>query len=184
MASAGSAPMLTRSASAIGRSKWLPSLARSAGARLMVMRLGGRPRPIAPSALRTRSRDSATALSGRLTMVNAGGIEQRSRRRGSYPRQLVLSGPATLACLDNLAHGLFDIGHSVVLALRELLEEFKHPLGLVALAASVRDQILLARGKIDAAQHARHIGGGRSDGRHHSSPPGTSGRLSPDHVLS
>ena len=64
--------MPTRRPSAIGRSKWLPSLARSAGARLTVIRLGGRPRPIAPSALRTRSRTSATALSGRPTMVNAG----------------------------------------------------------------------------------------------------------------
>ena len=64
--------MPTSSASAIGRSKWLPSLARSAGARLIVMRLGGRPSPSAPSALRTRSRNSATALSGRPTRVNAG----------------------------------------------------------------------------------------------------------------
>ena len=36
------------------------------------MRLGGRARPSAPSAARTRSRDSATALSGKPTMVNAG----------------------------------------------------------------------------------------------------------------
>ena len=36
------------------------------------MRLGGRARPIAPSALLTRSRDSATALSGRPTTVKAG----------------------------------------------------------------------------------------------------------------
>ena len=53
-----------------GRSKWLPSLARSAGARLTVIRLAGSANPSAPSAARTRSRDSATALSGSPTTVN------------------------------------------------------------------------------------------------------------------
>jgi hypothetical protein len=42
---------------------------------LTVIRLGGRARPMAPSELRTRSRDSPTALSGRPTMVNAGSPE-------------------------------------------------------------------------------------------------------------
>ena len=76
----GGTPMPTSSASVIGRSKWLPSLARSAGARLIVMRLGGRPSPSAPSALRTRSRDSATALSGGPTRVNVGRFDRRSHQ--------------------------------------------------------------------------------------------------------
>src|SRR5512144_456575 len=58
--------------SAIGRSKWLPSLRRSAGARLTVIRFGGSARPIAASAARTRSRLSATALSGNPTTENDG----------------------------------------------------------------------------------------------------------------
>ena len=41
MASGGMAPIATIMASAIGRSKWLPSLGRSAGARLTVMCLNG-----------------------------------------------------------------------------------------------------------------------------------------------
>src|SRR5712692_396350 len=58
--------------SAIGRSKWLPSLARSAGAKLTVMRLGGSANPSALSAARTRSRDSATVLSGSPTTMKFG----------------------------------------------------------------------------------------------------------------
>jgi len=53
------------------RSKWLPSFSTSAGARFTVIRLAGRASPRAASALRTRSRDSATALSGRPTTVKA-----------------------------------------------------------------------------------------------------------------
>ena len=72
ISSAGRTSMLTRRPKAMGRSKWLPSLSTSAGARLTVILLGGSARPRAFSAARTRSRDSATALSGRPTMVNAG----------------------------------------------------------------------------------------------------------------
>jgi hypothetical protein len=42
------------------------------GGELTVMRRGGRPRPKEVSAARTRSRDSATALSGSPTTVKAG----------------------------------------------------------------------------------------------------------------
>ncbi len=66
------AAIAASSPSAIGRSKWLPSFNKSAGDRLTVIRRGGRARPMATSAARTRSRDSATALSGRPTTVNAG----------------------------------------------------------------------------------------------------------------
>src|SRR5262249_41249957 len=52
-------------------SKWLPSLRRSAGARLTVMRLGGRPSPMAVNAARTRSRLSPTALSASPTSAKA-----------------------------------------------------------------------------------------------------------------
>jgi hypothetical protein len=50
-------------------------LTTSAGARLTVIRFGGSPRPSEASAARTRSRDSATALSGSPTMVKAGSPE-------------------------------------------------------------------------------------------------------------
>src|SRR5205823_11267424 len=46
---------------------WLPSLGRSAGARLTVIRRAGSARPEAISAERTRSRASETALSARPT---------------------------------------------------------------------------------------------------------------------
>ena len=59
----------------MGRSKWLPSLSASAGARLTVIRLGGSPSPSEASAARTRSRNSATALSGSPTTVKAGNPE-------------------------------------------------------------------------------------------------------------
>ena len=60
----------------LGRSKWLPSFSRSAGARLISTRLGGSARPIAVSAARTRSRASPTALSGKPTTRNAGRPEE------------------------------------------------------------------------------------------------------------
>src|SRR4051812_41741298 len=44
----------------------------SAGARFTVIRRGGSAKPSAERAARTRSRDSATALSGRPTIVKAG----------------------------------------------------------------------------------------------------------------
>ena len=64
--------MIISRASAMGRSKWLPSLTTSAGERLTMMRLDGSDSPIEVSAPRTRSRDSATALSGRPTTTKAG----------------------------------------------------------------------------------------------------------------
>ena len=67
ISSAGRTPIATIRPSAIGRSKWLPSLITSAGDRLTVMRLGGSASPMAQSAARTRSRLSPTALSGRPT---------------------------------------------------------------------------------------------------------------------
>jgi hypothetical protein len=54
---------------AMGRSKPEPSFLRSAGARLMVMRVGGRSKPEFLMADRTRSRDSRTAASGRPTVA-------------------------------------------------------------------------------------------------------------------
>ena len=54
---------------AMGRSKPEPSFLRSAGARLMVMRVGGRSKPEFLMAERTRSRDSRTAASGRPTVA-------------------------------------------------------------------------------------------------------------------
>src|SRR5690348_1100654 len=56
----------------MGRSKWLPSFKTSAGDKLTVMRRAGNARPRAVKAARTRSRDSATALSGKPTMLKAG----------------------------------------------------------------------------------------------------------------
>jgi hypothetical protein len=66
----------------------------SAGARLTVMRLGGSEKPMALSAARTRSRDSATALSGRPTMVKPGVPGDRahctSTSRASMPSKATL----------------------------------------------------------------------------------------------
>jgi hypothetical protein len=56
--------MTTSRPSAIGRSKWLPSFARSAGARFTVIRFGGSASPIAASDARTRSRLSPHRLVG------------------------------------------------------------------------------------------------------------------------
>ena len=56
----------------MARSKRPPSLGKSAGARLIVMRLVGNSNPALIMALRTRSLLSLTAVSGRPTMVNAG----------------------------------------------------------------------------------------------------------------
>ena len=58
--------------SAMGRSKCDPSLGKSAGDRLIVMRFDGRAMDREESADRTRSRASDTALSGRPTMEKAG----------------------------------------------------------------------------------------------------------------
>jgi hypothetical protein len=52
------------------------------------------------------------------------------------------------------------------------MDNLEHPLGPVAHLVNVRDQILLARGKLNAVQHLGHIGGARFDGRHRSSRPG------------
>src|SRR5436190_13414573 len=70
--SSGSTSIAARSANAIGRSKWLPSFSTSAGARLTVMWRDGNDSPRAAKAERTRSRDSATVLSGNPTTANAG----------------------------------------------------------------------------------------------------------------
>ena len=70
--SASITPMAPSKASAIARSKCEPSLGRSAGDRFTVIRLGGSASPIAAIAPRTRSRLSATALSGSPTTTNAG----------------------------------------------------------------------------------------------------------------
>jgi len=47
-------------------------LRTSAGAKFTVIRWGGKARPMAVSAPRTRSRDSTAALSGSPTIVKAG----------------------------------------------------------------------------------------------------------------
>lgn len=73
----------------MGRSKCDPSLGRSAGERLTVMRLAGRAMAIPVSAARTLSRASDTALSGRPTMAKAGipgvTVHCTSTRRASTP---------------------------------------------------------------------------------------------------
>ncbi len=65
-------PLASRMPTAIGRSKRPPSLGRSAGARLTVMRCCGMRKPPLISAERTRSLLSRTAVSGRPTMVKPG----------------------------------------------------------------------------------------------------------------
>ena len=66
------APVAARMPSAIGRSNEVPSLRTSAGARFTVMRSDGKAKPALRMAVRTRSRLSRTAESGRPTVVNAG----------------------------------------------------------------------------------------------------------------
>jgi hypothetical protein len=65
-------------------------LGRSAGDRFTVIRFGGSASPIADSAARTRSRLSATALSGSPTITNAGTLVESwtwtSTARASSPR--------------------------------------------------------------------------------------------------
>jgi hypothetical protein len=68
--------MATNKAKAIGKSKWLPSWSKSAGARLTVIHLAGIVKPSDPKAARTLSRDSAIVLSGKPTMVKAGKPEE------------------------------------------------------------------------------------------------------------
>src|SRR3989442_1681288 len=69
-------PVAARIPSAIGRSNDAPSLRRSAGARLTVIRSDGNAKPAFRMAVRTRSRLSRTAESGRPTVVNAGNSER------------------------------------------------------------------------------------------------------------
>ena len=93
-------PIATRSPSAIGRSKWLPSFCMSAGARFTVIRFAGSASPRPASAPRTRSRLSATALSGRPTTVNAGRPAPictcTSTGSASIPRKATVSIWATM----------------------------------------------------------------------------------------
>ena len=70
-ASRGITPKAAMTASAMGRSKCVPSLGMSAGARLATMRLPGSDRPRPANAPRTRSRLSATALSAKPTTTKA-----------------------------------------------------------------------------------------------------------------
>ena len=72
-ASTGICPEAARMPRAMGKSKRPPSLGRSAGARLRVIRrVLGKSKPALTNALRTRSRLSFTAVSGRPTSVRPG----------------------------------------------------------------------------------------------------------------
>ncbi len=63
---------ITRIARAIGRSRWVPSLGNSAGARLMVTFLAGKVKPELVMAERTRSRASKMVLVAMPTMLKLG----------------------------------------------------------------------------------------------------------------
>ncbi len=69
---AATCPVPARIPTAIGRSKALPDFAMSAGARLMVMRLGGTTKPLFWMAATTRSFPSFTAPCGRPTVEKEG----------------------------------------------------------------------------------------------------------------
>ena len=71
-AAAGTCPSAVRRATATGRSKPDPDLGRSAGARLTVIRRGGRGIPLCASAAKTLSLPSRTAPAGRPTTVKMG----------------------------------------------------------------------------------------------------------------
>jgi hypothetical protein len=70
--SGGMISRVQRRATAMGRSKCDPTLGRSAGDRLIVIRFEGSAIAIALRAVRTRSRASDTALSGSPTIEKAG----------------------------------------------------------------------------------------------------------------
>ena len=65
-------PVAARMPRAIGRSNDAPSFRMSAGARFTVIRSKGKAKPALRIAVRTRSRLSRTAESGRPTVVKAG----------------------------------------------------------------------------------------------------------------
>lgn len=104
--------MAPSSPSAIGRSKWLPSFSKSAGARLTVIRFGGSARPSELNAARTRSRLSPTALSGKPTMEKAGNplatCTCTSMSRQSMPAKATVGAWVVIAQLsrhnDRVAH--------------------------------------------------------------------------------
>ena len=68
----GNTPIAVSKPIAIGKSKWAPSLSKSAGDRFTAIRLAGNASPREERAARTRSLDSATALSGSPTIAIAG----------------------------------------------------------------------------------------------------------------
>src|SRR5260221_11594350 len=71
---------------AMGRSKRPPSLGKSAGDKLTVMRPVGKSKPVVSSAERTRSLLSRTTASGRPTMANVGSPDPKwtsTRTRGA-----------------------------------------------------------------------------------------------------
>jgi len=72
MASSDTTPFAITKPSAMGKSKCAPSFTTSAGAKFTAMRFGGSASPIDDKAARTRSRDSATALSAKPTMAMVG----------------------------------------------------------------------------------------------------------------
>ena len=94
------------SASAMGRSKWLPSFGRSAGERLMVMRFDGKAMDRADRAARTRSFASDTALSGNPTSVSAGTPGETahctSTSRASTPSKATVKARATMSPLPTV----------------------------------------------------------------------------------
>ncbi len=65
-------------ANAMGKSRCVPSLASSAGARLIVTRLSGKRNPELTSAARTRSRASETVLLAMPTILKAGRLRLTS----------------------------------------------------------------------------------------------------------
>src|SRR5437773_3236428 len=75
------APVAARMPRAIGRSNEAPSLRMSAGARFTVIRSTGKAKPALRIAVRTRSRLSRTAESGKPTVVAAGPILERAPLR-------------------------------------------------------------------------------------------------------
>ena len=81
----------------------MPSLRRSPGARLTVIRLGGKVAPALRMAARTRSLASLTAASGRPTMLKAGSPEAMSTSTltGS-PVSPVSAQPNTLASMKGM----------------------------------------------------------------------------------
>src|SRR5579875_3184255 len=120
--SAGICPEAVSIPMAIGRSYEGPSLRKSAGARLTVMRLNGKRQPEFLIAERTRSLDSLTAVSGRPTIVKAARpLEISISTSTSAPSRPITAQLCTFASINNFPP------QRISLIMPEFCKKYKSP---------------------------------------------------------